>query len=252
MNMRKLDVSGNVYSVNSRRRFCPISVEKAMIQQVVDFAYEMCFGAGHHRDHRTGGMLQRKAGELFCNTFQGKLAEVCLRKYLIDNAISCPKPDFNIYGEGLWDDADLTAGGKSISVKSAAYFSNLLLLESHDYDSQGNYLPNLDSGDTSCYDIIVLIRISPDIKSIFRNNRLLFCNSIDKSLIESLVYAHVWSFDIAGWISHSDFCDVIADGDIIPRGALLNGKTPMDADNYYVQAGDLRAISSLLALLRAT
>lgn len=36
---------------------------------------------------------------------------------------------------------------------------------------------------------------------------------------------------------------------ILPQKAMLNGKTPMDADNYYVQAGCLRPMDTMAKLL---
>ena len=46
------------------------------VETVFDFAYKMTFGReGAHRDHRSGGSHTRRNGEIFANTFQGKLAE---------------------------------------------------------------------------------------------------------------------------------------------------------------------------------
>ena len=36
---------------------------------------------------------------------------------------------------------------------------------------------------------------------------------------------------------------------IIKKGQMLNGKIPMDANNYYVQAGDMRNINSMRSFL---
>ncbi|MCM1505277.1 MAG: hypothetical protein NC127_08785 [Muribaculum sp.] len=132
------------------------------------FAYEMCFGTGHHRSRRTGGNFSRNALEKFCNTFQGKLSELCLRRELLDAGLVCGTPDMGIYGKGKWDGADLMVEDRTVSVKSAAFFSNLLLLESEDYDCNGEYLPNLLSGSIAKYDYYVLVRIRPDIKTIVR------------------------------------------------------------------------------------
>lgn len=249
--MNKLRIEGNNYYNDLRKNYgsgCAIFRED--IQEVLDFAYDMCFGAGHHRNHRTGGIIRRRAGEQFCNTFQGKLAEVALRKRLIYYGVNCAEPDFNVFGEGIWDDCDLIVNGKSISVKSAAFFSNLLLLESKDYDANGNYLPNLENGSTSSYDYYVLVRIKPDIKGLFRRNRLMYCDEISKSKIEEIINSEWWSFDIGGWVNHAEFVSVIRDKNIIPQGAKLNGKIPMDADNYYIQSGDMHKMHELVKELK--
>ena len=71
-------INGNNYVVNNKRNFSPHKIADEELDRVADFAYEMCFGDGHHRAYRTGGDLIRHAGEKFCNTFQGKIAEVCM------------------------------------------------------------------------------------------------------------------------------------------------------------------------------
>lgn len=250
ISMHKMTVKGNSYINDFRRSFNGAPVTRDMLNDVCDFAYEMCFGAGHHRLHRTGGQVHRKGGEQFCNVFQGKLAEVVLRKSLISIGLPCREADFNVYGEGVWDDTDLNVNGKSLSVKSAAFFSNLLLLESHDYDNLGNYLPNLNIGATASYDYYVLVRIKPDIKDVFRKERLMYSNNIDKETASRIVRSQDWYFDIAGWISHHEFVSVIRNKNIIPQNALLNDKIPMDAENYYVQSGDMHTFQELYDVLK--
>ena len=240
-----MTVSGNSYINELRRSFKGSIVPSDMIAEVRDFAYEMCFGSGHHRHHRTGGQFNRKGGEQFCNTFQGKLAEVVLRKCLIEQGLPCGEPDFNVYGEGIWDDSDLIVNGKTLSVKSAAFFSNLLLLESQDYDSKGNYLPNLNIAATASYDYYVLVRIKPDIKGVFKKYSLMYSNDISKEDISKIIDLQNWCFDIAGWVSHQEFVSVIENKQIIPQNALLNGKIPMDAENYYIQSGDMHTFQEL-------
>lgn len=248
--MGRMQQNGNVYMNTSRRPFYGNTIPVSQLEKVKNFAYEMCFGEGHHRNHRTGGQAHRRAGEQFCNTFQGKLAEVCLRQVLLNNGIACGEPDFDVYGVGVWDDTDLIVKGKSLSVKSAAFFSNLLLLESQDYDINGNYLPNLAIGATASYDYYVLVRIKPDIKSLFRQNRLMYSDVIDKATIDRIISSETWYFDIAGWVTKNEFVSVIRDRQIIPQRALLNGKIPMDAENFYIQSGDMHNANELIALLK--
>ncbi|MCM1505278.1 MAG: hypothetical protein NC127_08790 [Muribaculum sp.] len=38
----------------------------------------------------------------------------------------------------------------------------------------------------------------------------------------------------------------IRNGNLIPKGTFLNGKIPMDAENYCVQAGDMLPFKSLV------
>ena len=252
--MKKLtykDENGNhCYYVNSGTVFAKNVVSFELINKVFDFAYEMCFGNGHHRDSRTGGQYKRKNGEKFCNIFQGKLAEVILYNYFVLEKIDLPEPDFSIYGLGIWDDSDLEIQGKKINIKSVAFFSNLLLLETKDWNADGHYIPNLNQGNPSFYDYFVLVRIQPDLKSKFKENKILYSNEIDISVLKQIVFNAIWNYDIAGFISNSDLVHVISNKNVLPQNALLNGKVPVDAENYYVQSGDLKPIKNLLAELK--
>src|SRR5690554_5302940 len=121
-------IQPNIYNINTTRNFVDINIIKNEdILLAFDFAYEMSFGLGFHRNYRTGGHATRKKSEKFCNTFQGKLAEIVLYNYLKSNNIRCSEVDFRIMGKSKWDDSDFVVNGKHINVKSSAFFSNLLL-----------------------------------------------------------------------------------------------------------------------------
>ncbi|MBE8715263.1 hypothetical protein [Sphingobacterium hungaricum] len=76
--MNKLDKQGDSYRITHRKEFATVQTTEEQLLQAIDFAYQMIYGKGHHRSHRTGGKISRKRGEKFCNTFQGKLAEIVL------------------------------------------------------------------------------------------------------------------------------------------------------------------------------
>ena len=251
----KLDTieGSNNYYVSHKKPFAGMFISREAIQTVTDFAYEMSFGTGHHRNCRTGGQHDRKGGEKFCNTFQGKLAEVVLYDYFKSEGLDIKKPDFGIYKEGVWDDSDLEIQGKKINVKSAAFQSNLLLLETKDWNSQGQYIPNmlLNNGATVQYDYFVLVRIEPDIKKLFKARQLLFSNEIERKTIDDILFTNNWYFDIAGYCANADLITAIANGYILPQNAMLNQYTKMDASNYYIQSGDLGCIKKLVQELKA-
>lgn len=64
--------------------------------------------------------------------------------------------------------------------------------------------------------------------------------------MENILSNLYWSYDIAGYITHQDLKSVIENRQFISKGARLNGKIPMDADNYYVQCGDMRKFSNII------
>jgi len=245
--------NSNYYYVSNPRRFTGVSVLKNDIQKVIEFAYAMCFGEGHHRANRTGGHYARKAGEKFCNTFQGKLAEQMLYNYFISQGLKVQEPDFRILDVGAWDDSDLEINGIKINIKSVASQSNLLLLETRDWDQHGRYLPNvsLNNGSTIQYDYFILVRINPDIKKLFQSKIMYHSNNIAKADIEKLISENIWSYDIAGYCTNQNIIEAIADDCILPQNSILNNYTSMDAENYYIQSGDMGIISDLVVELRS-
>ncbi len=217
-------------------------LKEETIDRVFDFAYTMAFDE-MHRKTRSGGRTKRKNGEVFANTFQGKLAECAAVNffYKYDDTIEI---DFDTYDLGIWDKVDLTVCKKEVAVKSTKRFGQLLLLETKDWNHLGKYIPNLGTPNDT-YDYIVMVRIDPSCEDLMKKNRLLYKDEIEQSVLKNLVAHQNWSYDYVGYITNGDLKQIIKDKHIIPQGALLNGSTPMDAENYYVQAGDMRPMESL-------
>jgi hypothetical protein len=130
-----------------------------------------------------------------------------------------------------------------MNVKSAAFFSNLLLLETKDWDSEANYIPNIsDLNSTSKYDYFIFVRVKPNTNSLFSKGE-------EKEILEKEIVANEWFFDIAGCCSQKTLKFVIKNNYILPQNSLLNGKVKMDAENYYIQSGDLKPIDDLINIL---
>ena len=86
----KLTQYGNIYFINSKVIFNPKPVKPSIINKSFQFAYEMAFGEGHHRVHRTGGTEQRSTLDIFRNTLQGKIAEAVVHEKLATNGNLTP------------------------------------------------------------------------------------------------------------------------------------------------------------------
>ncbi len=127
-----------------------------------------------------------------------------------------------------------------------------MLLECKDWDKKGQYIPNIKTSKTALYDYFILIRVSPSVEDILKNNRLFFSNFIDKDNLEKIILSsdEPFSFDIPGYMTHKTLLYLIHNNYIIPQNNYLNSlNTPMDADNYYIQAGSLRNIDLLFRSL---
>ena len=161
------------------------------------------------------------------------------------------EPDLSLWELGKWDDCDIVCNSYKLNVKSTKHFGNLLMLSKKDWDSKGNYIPNIDSGN-SLYDYFILTRIAPNGEGLMRQNLLLYSNQIDmgKSFLYDLILNQNWSFDIAGYIDITGLRHAIDHNFILPKWSKLNGKIRINAPCYYIQSGDMNNYNSLLTELR--
>ena len=249
--MEKLKQEDNKYFIENKKRFQSVKrFKNDTIDRVFEFAYAMTFGDGEHRNHRSGGSINRKKGQIFINTFQGKLSElgvyITFFKENREAYSKLSKPDFTVYGLGEWDNSDIEYENIKISVKSTKFYGDLLLLETKDWNKNGEYIPNLNINKSSIYDFFVLVRIKPDGEKIMKESKILYSNSIDKEKLYSLIKSAKWEYDIAGYITNEDLKFLINNDFILPKKSLLNGKILMDAENYYIQSGDMRDFKQLV------
>jgi hypothetical protein len=255
--MHRLTQDGNNYSVNYKRDYVDWfpPFKSKTIKKVFEFAYAMSFTQqGAHRDHRSGGKHHRNNAEVFINAFQGKLSELAVYNYFYQFNHSLYQqlsfPDFDIYGLSNWDDCDLKLKNECFSIKSTKFFGNLLLLECKDWNSLGFYKPNLNNEKPNFFHYFILVRIKPDGELLIRAKHLLDENNVDKDTLFQLITNQIWRFDIPGYLTHKDLVNIITDKQCLPQGAQLNNKITMDADNYYVQSGDLRSLEKLISEMK--
>lgn len=240
---RRLQKHNNAYYIIEKRPFIRRGkLKPETIETVFNFAYEMAF-TDKHRNTRSGGSKGRTNGEIFANTFQGKIAECAACNFFFQYDQSAV-PDFGAYEKGVWDSVDITVCGKQIAVKSTKHFGQLILLETKDWDIYGRYIPNIGVS-TCAYDYLMLVRITPSCEDLLRKERLLYSNQIDRSRLQQICCSQKWEYDYAGYITRDDLIHIIRNGYVLPKNSLLNGKTAMDAENFYVHAADLRNIESI-------
>ena len=94
-----------------------------------------------------------------------------------------------------------------------------------------------------------MVRIKPDTEEMIRNFRPRIGNDVSLSDLSTHLMSLEWEYDIPGFIKNADLANIIQLKFLIPKGALLNGAVRMDAENYYIQAGDLRPIGELISEL---
>ena len=243
-----LIIEGNNYFVQYTKNFKAYDkITDNDKNKCFDFAYDMSYGnIGKQRDSRSGGSVHRTKGQIFINTFQGKMAEFALYRFLENKKIQVNNPDWSIHKLGIWDSFDFECQGKIISVKSTKKYGNLLLLETKDWNDNGEYIPNLRNG-KSKYDYTVLVRFNPDGERIMRDSGLLMQkdddiqSEIKKLLIETICNKD-WEYDFPGFIYYSELVKMIRQKRIIPKCAQLNKNAKMDAENYYFQVGNMHSI----------
>lgn len=267
--------SENTYQFTSKKDFEKLeNFKKKSIESTFNFAYDMSFGGkGKHRDHRNGGNHKRKNGEIFINTFQGKLAEFGIYNEFYTRDFQIPYPDLETYDLGTWDKYDFEVNNKKIAVKSTKPFGQLLLLETKDWTKDGRYIPNIGT-ENDTYNYFILVRIKAtainnkenekniekdkdteknkninNAESLMKDNKLFYSDKVDKDQLKKLIFSFDWSYDIPGFITHKELVYAIENKFILPQGSTLGKSTIMDAENYYIQTGDMNDIDELFKLL---
>lgn len=235
MRIEQIDQIPN-FSIEKSKPFNPVSTKKEIIffgdetiKKVCKFSYDMTFGKeGEHRPNRSGGKIKRDELNIFINTFQGKLAEIAIYK-LLKSMVKLTKdelqePDFNVYGSGIWDGADIICKGYNIAIKSTKSFGNLLLLEIKDWSSKGEYIPNIEK-EKALYDYIVLARIGcliqqdkyDSVENTLKNFIFKTYDDFEQHLIKVKL-----CFDVTGYITLQDLIQIILNKQIIKQGNYLN------------------------------
>ena len=230
MTFHKMKKTQQEYEISSKNNFFSlINFSLDEINSVLFFSYQMAFtDKGEHRKRRSGGQHNRKPGEIFADTFQGKLAEIGVKKFFNENGLECGEINFETWQLGKWDTSDLEINGKKINIKSSKHFANLLLLEVKDWDEQGLYLPNSDSGNSK-YDYFIFVRIKPVIENIMKKLRLYYSSKAELAELKESIEKENWSCDIPGYITLDDLRHIIKENFINVNGArriafvFLNG-----------------------------
>lgn len=83
-----------------------------------------------------------------------------------------------------------------------------------------------------------------------KDNKLFYNDEITRERLETLIGNRSWKFDVPGFVTHSDVKYIIKNEFILPQNSMLNGKTQMDAENYYIQSGDMKDPLKLVRLLK--
>ena len=227
---------GKIKNIQKPKAFQGVPVKQEHIREAFEFSYSMAFGDGFHRNKRSGGIHHRSAYEVFVNTFRGKIAEFVVSDFFTSQGREVSQIDLSIMGVGDWDSADLLVDEIPISIKATKHFGQLLLLETKDWNDSGQYIPNLSHEKQCNYDYFILVRTKVDIPD--KNNSLFSKEKLKKIIFEKHILA-----EISGVLSNCDFVNqIIKYKYIIYQNDLLNGKIPMDADNYYVHVAELESI----------
>ena len=131
-----------------------------------------------------------------------------------------------------------------MAVKSTKDYGQLLLLETKDWNDKGYYIPNIKKGIYK-YDYVMLVRIKPSCEDLLKKKKLLYSKYADRDELKQLVKSQKWSYDYAGYITYDELLYIIKNKYILPQNGLLNGKMPMDAENYYVQAYNMKQLDTI-------
>lgn len=180
------------------------------------FAYE---SAESTRKKQSGGKKVRSVKETKRDIRQGKVGEVIIKLFLELYGVPNITLDFENYGTGRWDEADMVIGDKSISIKSTKPYGRWLLINTKD----------INRGDV--YDYFILVTID-------------FSKGKENCLPSGVIRGYI---DKKRLLSDDPIVKHLKQGEFIP-----GTRTRLDADNYGVHSNDLyktEAWTSLINLL---
>jgi len=215
-----------------------------VIEKCIDFGFTMTKSKSHPDNTFGDSSYIRDNVEKFINATQGKLCEIAFYNFCLENNLKCNKPDFEDYGKGKWEHCDFlvtSPNGKqfNVSVKSCKEFASLLLLEKNRYTREGLYKENSNdiNGEPILHDFIFLCRAScfDDIKKYIKKNSVKTYEDI-KAVFKN----YKIKVEVSGFITNRTFKYVISKEDefLIKKDTWLG--RPMDVNNYYVSALDLK------------
>lgn len=256
MTFCKLTQANNNYEINSKVAFGSRAKAECSVQDIEQaflFSWNMTFGTtGEHRSYRSGGQLVRNNLQKFCDVFIGKLGEVAFfnisKKRPMVNSIT--EVDYECYGLGKWDSSDFIINDQyHIAIKTTKHFGNLLLLEEKDWivkDGKAIYLPNKNSESKGLYDFLFFSRVKTDIHDLVK--QIYFSKDLNISELKNIFFDGILSkvsvgLEIVGYVANIDLVKMIEEEYILPQNSILNGKTKMDASNYYLQSGFFRKVT---------
>ena len=255
MDFKKLTQNNNNYEVNHKLPFAsrtPATCSADDVKQAFLFSWNMTFGAtGEHRSHRSGGKISRDNRQKFSDVFIGKLGEVAFYN-VVKNREKVHKVtniDYECYGLGAWESSDFVVNDQyHIAIKTTKHFGNLLLLEEKDWmirDGKATYLPNQHSESKGIYDFLFFSRVNTDLHDLL--NQIDISTEAEPEALKPIFLEQILPkvsvvLEVVGYVSNRNLVKMIEEEYILPQNAMLNGKTQMDASNYYLQSGFFREI----------
>ena len=209
-----------------KRKFKPIQYVPLEIDivKIIHFSYNIKV-----KNTRSGGTNERKKEGIMYDNFQGKLSELILYHDL-PNKDDFEEIDLELYERGKWDHSDLLSkdGQIHINVKSGLSFHQMLLLTAKDYNKSGGYRHHKNSGKIE-KELYAFVRLNIDKEKITK----MFSKSEDDFTKWFLKEYRIIEYDQF----FSDICQIknaIQNKHLIYKDQMLNGRTKMDADNYYL------------------
>lgn len=232
------------YSVFSKKHYRGKIDVGEYVNECIDHAYQLCWGSGYTKPRG------RDKSTRFKDALKGKLGEFALYKHLVSLGHGVKYPDLTVRGRGEWDDGDIFVEGKNsegkeefkkLSVKTAYYFSDLLLLKKDEWDELGGYIYTKDGIPDYSYRAFFLCRMKPNLDDV-----LMISGDSDpgiENLYKSLESVK-FTMEITGYINIEDFKKIIQEGLFFKSGDYV-GKKKWEESFYYCQSGDLRDIDDI-------
>ena len=106
-------------------------------------------------------------------------------------------------------------------------------------------MPNQHSESKGIYDFLFFSRVNTDLHDLL--NQIKISTEADPEALKPIFLEQILpkvsvALEVVGYVSNRNLVKMIEEEYILPQNAMLNGKTQMDASNYYLQSGFFREI----------
>ncbi len=236
----------NTYFVNSPKLFENKEIPRDLIIEAYYYAYDQIFEEGFHIRFPEVNAGDFCKNSLFCNMFKIKLAESLIYSALVKSNRTPEMIDIKLKNRGLLEFCDLMCEGQHIKIRTSDQHEDVYLLERSKWNEKGYFIPHLQEKCKGLYDYFLMVRFSNELSNYLNQFRTKDRHIISERFLSEIQKQKRIKYDIPGFFRQEELKRIIEDEYVLPKDSVVNSKTLIDSDKYYIQTGNMSSFSELI------